>query len=143
MKNKETKSRWEYRFDNYKRAFGLLRESIELLEEKEKLSQLEEEGIIQRFEYTMELAWQVMADYLESQNVVFPSKTPRSVIRKAFEANIISDGETWMNALDARNKMSHVYDFKVFASVILNIRKKYLKCMEDLYFFLIEQIVEK
>ncbi|MBQ1657122.1 MAG: nucleotidyltransferase substrate binding protein [Rhodocyclaceae bacterium] len=60
-------ARWKYRFENYKRAFILLREAIE----QETLSQLEQEGTIQRFEYTMELAWKVMKDYLESQNVVF------------------------------------------------------------------------
>lgn len=91
------KPRWKYRFDNYKRAFTLLREAME----QETLSQLEQEGVIQRFEYTMELAWKTMKDYLESQNVVFDQITPRAVIRRAFEAGLVKDGETWQNALPA------------------------------------------
>lgn len=77
--------RWKYRFDNFRRALALLREAME----QETLSQLEQEGAIQRFEYTMELAWKTLKDYLESQNVVFDTITPRTVIRKAFEAGII------------------------------------------------------
>ena len=128
------KPRWEYRFDNYKRAFILLREAME----KETLSQLEQEGVIQRFEYTMELAWKTMRDYLESQNVVFDQITPRAVIRQAFEAGLVKDGETWQNALDARNKMSHTYNFETFEKVIADIRQHYLAALDALYFDLLE-----
>ena len=133
--------RWKYRFDNYKRAFTLLREAIESIDEKE-LSQLEKEGLIQRFEYTMELAWRVMKDYLQSENVIFEHITPRVTIRKAFEANMISDGQTWMNALDARNKMSHTYNFVEFEKVIVQIQLHYLAAMDELYIFLLEKSVE-
>lgn len=127
--------RWKYRFDNYKRAFTLLREAME----QETLSQLEQEGVIQRFEYTMELAWKTMKDYLESQNMVFDQVTPRSIIRRAFEAGIIADGETWQNALDARNKMSHTYNFETFGKVIDDIRKHYLAVLDKFYFFLLQE----
>ena len=115
-------ARWKYRFENYKRAFILLREAIE----QETLSQLEQEGTIQRFEYTMELAWKVMKDYLESQNVVFGQVTPRAVIRKAFEAGLIQDGETWQN-------------FETFGQVVDDIRKHYLAVLDQLHFFLLEE----
>ena len=127
--------RWKYRFDNYKRAFTLLREAVE----QETLSQLEQEGVIQRFEYTMELAWKTMKDYLESQNVVFDQITPRAVIRKAFEAGIIQEGEVWQNALDARNKMSHTYNFETFRGVIEDIRQHYLAVLDAFYFFLLQE----
>ena len=61
------KPRWVYRFYNFQKAYILLREGIELVSEKE-ISQLEKEGIIQRFEFTVELAWKTMKDYLEFQN---------------------------------------------------------------------------
>ena len=130
--------RWRYRFSNYKRAFTLPREAIEELSES-GLSQLEKEGTIQRFEYTMELAWNVMKDYLEHEGVVFGQTTPRSVIRKAFETNLTEHGRVWMDALDARNRMSHTYDFQKFEVVIENIRSTYLAAMEDLYMFLLEK----
>lgn len=137
--NAKKKPRWQYRFDNYKRAFGLLREA---LDEERELSQLEKEGVIQRFEYTMELAWKVMKDYLEKENFVLPQVTPRAVIRAAFESRLIGDGETWMDALDDRNKMSHTYDFNEFEEVIDNIRSRYLRVMDELYMKLLEETVE-
>ena len=130
--------RWRYRFSNYKRAFSLLREAIEAMSES-GLSQLEKEGTIQRFEYTMEIAWKVMKDYLENEGVVFKQITPRCVIRKAFETNLTEHGRVWMEALDARNKMSHTYDFQKFEEVIEKIRSRFLPVMEDLYQVLLEK----
>jgi len=131
------KPRWIYRFDNYKRAFLLLREAIETLEERE-LTQLEKEGIIQRFEYTWELAWKVLKDYLDSQGVILEKITPASVIKASFEAKIIQDGDIWMKVLDARNKMSHTYNLKTFEEVIDDIRKHYLKLFDDLHLSMLE-----
>lgn len=62
-----------------------------------------------------------MKDYLESQNLVFSQVTPRAVLKEAIAGNLISDGESWMSALDARNKLSHTYDFKKFEAVIEEI----------------------
>ena len=134
--------RWRYRFDNYKRAFSLLREAIEMMDEREP-SQLEKEGIIQRFEYSTELAWNLMKDYLESENVAFEQVTPRAVIRKAFEAYLLEDGQTWMDALDARNKMSHNYDPKRFEAVIEEIRKNYLRAFDALHIRFLEKSGER
>lgn len=126
------KPRWVYRFDNYQRAFILLREAIESMEER-PLSQLEKEGVIQRFEYTWELAWKVMKDYLESQGVILETITPAAAIKAAFAAKLIDRGEKWMNALDARNKMSHTYNLKTFEQIIAKIRSDYLAILDDLY----------
>ncbi len=138
--NDET-PRWKYRFKNYGRAFTLLREAIDSLQEAQ-LNQLEKEGIIQRFEYTMELAWKVMKDYLESEGIVFAQTTPRAVIRKAFETGLIGDGQVWMDALDVRNRMSHTYDFKKFEQAIGQIQQGYLGAMEELYLFLMEKSMD-
>lgn len=140
--NTDEKPRWIYRFDNYKRAFVLLREAIETMDERE-LTQLEKEGIIQRFEYTWELAWKVIKDYLEHEGVTLDKITPASVIRAAFAAKIIKDGETWMQALDARNKMSHVYSLKKFEEVIEEIRKSYLALFDDLHFSMMENVMNE
>jgi nucleotidyltransferase substrate binding protein (TIGR01987 family) len=131
--------RWCYRFDNYRRAFSLLREAIE---QENPLTQLEKEGVIQRFEYTMELAWKTLKDYLESENVVFEQITPRAVIRRALEAGVIHQGEAWQNALDARNRMSHTYNFEDFERVIAEIRASYLAAFDELYEFLLARRIE-
>ena len=126
--------RWHYRFDNYRRAFTLLREAVE---QEAPLTQLETEGVIQRFEYTMELAWKTLKDYLESENVALDQITPRTVIRRAFEAGIVQQGETLQKALDARNRMSHTYDFETFQRVVSDIRSDYLAAFDELYEFLL------
>ncbi|MDX2084949.1 MAG: nucleotidyltransferase substrate binding protein [Candidatus Melainabacteria bacterium] len=136
----DNKPRWQYRFDNYKRAYTLLREAMAVRAERE-LSQLEKEGIIQRFEYTVELAWKTMKDYLESQNVLIEQITPRAVIKEAVAAKLVEDGQTWMNALDARNKIFHTYDFKQFEAVIQAIETGYLAVIEALYFKLMEYLL--
>lgn len=97
------------------------------------MNELEMEGMVKRFEYCMELAWKVAKDYLEYNNVVFQQITPRAVIKEAVAANLIEDGEGWMNALDARNKMSHTYDFEEFEAALMQISAKYMSCFEQLY----------
>lgn len=134
------KPRWVYRFDNYRRAFTLLREAIELMDERE-LSQLEQEGIIQRFEYTWELAWKLIKDYLDASGVVLPTITPAAVIKAAYAARVIDHGETWLLALDARNKMSHTYDFAAFARIIADIRAEYLTLLDALQFAMLERVI--
>ena len=135
------KPRWIYRFDNYKRAFGLLREAIETLETRE-LTQLEKEGVIQRFEYTWELAWKTIKDYLEHEGVVLDKTTPATVIRAAFEANIITQGERWMQALDARNKMSHTYNLTKFEKTIQDIQTSYLALFDNLHLSMMENAIK-
>ena len=134
--------RWKYRFDNYQRAFILLREGMEQIA-KPGASQLEKEGVVQRFEFTLELAWKTMRDYLESEGEVFDQFTPRTVVRKAFEANVIRDGQVWMDAMDARNKMAHTYDSAEFERIVVQIRRAYLAALEELHAFLLPRSVQK
>jgi nucleotidyltransferase substrate binding protein (TIGR01987 family) len=133
------KPRWIYRFDNYKRAFLLLREAVTLLEER-SLSQLEKEGIIQRFEYTWELAWKLLKDYLEYTGIVLDTVTPAATIKAAFAAKVITDGENWMKALDARNKMAHTYNLKVFEDIIADIRALYIDLFDQLHMAMLQQL---
>lgn len=81
----------------------------------------------------MELAWKTMKDYLESQNVTFSQITPRAVLKESIAVRLISDGEGWMSALDARNKMSHTYDFAKFEIIIEDIQATYLDCIGELH----------
>jgi nucleotidyltransferase substrate binding protein (TIGR01987 family) len=137
-KQSEDKPRWVYRFENYTKAFSLLRSAIELMQERD-LSALEQEGTIQRFEFTWELAWKLLKDYLESQGVNLPAFTPKSVINAALNAKIIRDGEHWLLALDDRNRMSHVYDYMAFSDVISHIETTYLALFDDLNLSFLEK----
>ena len=142
MQEKTQKPRWQYRFDNYKRAFFLLREAIEWQQERE-LTDLEKEGTIQRFEYTWELLWKTLKDYLENEGIVLEKITPKAVLMASVKAKIINKQETWMQALDDRNKMSHVYNTVVFEQVISNIAESYLSLFDRLYEKLLGESVRK
>ncbi len=103
------------------------------------MSTLEKEGVIQRFEYSFELAWNTLKDYLVYSGVAFDQITPRSVIKQAFAAKIIKDGQTWMDMLEQRNLMSHTYDSKIFEAVFSNISQHYLVALEQVFTWLKEE----
>jgi nucleotidyltransferase substrate binding protein (TIGR01987 family) len=86
--------RWVYRFENFKKAFLKLEEAVNLSGQKE-LSDLEKEGVIQRFEFTFEIFWKLLKDYLQHEGISLETSTPRNVIREAFKAGLISDGDGW------------------------------------------------
>lgn len=126
--------RWHFRHDNFRGAFGLLSEAVALLKAGE-VSQLEREGTIQRFEYTWELAWKTLRDFLLESGVVLTILTPANVIRAAFAAALIEDGDAWIAAMKARNQMSHEYDCAAFERVVDEI--------ETLYFPLIAALAAR
>jgi nucleotidyltransferase substrate binding protein (TIGR01987 family) len=128
--------RWKQRFENFKRALQLFREAIAKVE---TLSTLEKEGTVQRFEFTVELAWKTLKDYLEMSGVVLAPETPRTVIKQAFAAKIIMDGQLWIDMLDCRNRMSHTYDEAALDEAVHDMVKCYLSGLEELYEFFIRQ----
>ena len=123
--------RWQYRFSNFSRAYSLLREALE--NGVEPLNQLELEGVIQRFEFTFELSWNLLKDRLEYDGVIISDVTPRNVIRAACRAKLIDDCETWIDMLIDRNRMSHTYDQERFEEVVGNILARYLDLFNALY----------
>jgi len=123
--------RWHQRFANFKRAFILLREAMD--NDIAQLSQLEKEGIIQRFEYTFELAWKVLKDKMEDDGVVLDKISPKAVVRQAFNAKYIQNAEVWLKMIGDRNLMSHTYDFAKFEVVIQSIADDYLPLLDSLY----------
>ena len=124
-------TRWKQRYNNFIKAY---RQLVEANNQFTELSVLEKEGMIQRFEYTFELSWTTMKDYLESQGVQV--QFPRDVIKEAFSAGIIHDGEIWMDMLDNRNLMSHTYQEEIFREVVDNVHSKYLPAITRLIDYL-------
>ncbi|MCF6356627.1 MAG: nucleotidyltransferase substrate binding protein [Draconibacterium sp.] len=122
--------RWKQRFQNFEKAFLQLGSAVDKLQ---ILSDLEKEGLVQRFEYTFELAWKTLKDFLESQNV--EAKFPREVIKKGFQYEIIDDGEIWMDMLEKRNLMMHTYDEKVFNEAIHHISILYFPEIKKIFEF--------
>ena len=99
--------RWIQRFDNYGRALQTLRNAAELATQR-PLSELEQQGLIQGFEFTHELAWNMLKDFLEAQGIAGLIGS-RDAIRTAFKNGLLQEGETWMEMIKARNLSSHTY----------------------------------
>ena len=100
--------RWKQRFDNYRKALLTLSDAATLAGQR-PLSLLEQQGVIQAFEFTHELAWNTLKDYLEYQGIsdIIGS---RGAVREAFKNGLLEDGETWMTMIRDRNLSSHTYD---------------------------------
>jgi len=130
--------RWGQRFENFDRALGLLQEA--LADGQENLSPLEQEGTAQRLEYTLKLAWKCMKDYLEDRGVTISPATPRQVIKEAFVAKIITNGQTWIDMLNHHNLLSHTYDFAVFEEAIRATEDRYLPTLQALHEFLSKEL---
>ncbi len=117
--------RWKHRFESFERAFRLLTEVLD----KDEPNLFERAGLIQMFEITFELAWKTLNDRLRHDGINVVA-TPRQVIRHAFGVGMIDDGQTWINMLEDRNKMSHRYDLEDFEDAEDNIRRSYRFVLE-------------
>jgi nucleotidyltransferase substrate binding protein (TIGR01987 family) len=115
--------RWRQRLQSFRKAFEQLAKAIALVKER-KLTDLEQQGLIQAFEFTHELAWKVLKDFLESRGEtgIYGSK---DATRKAFAAGLIEDGEIWMEMINSRNQTSHTYDEEIAAQIANAITAKY------------------
>ncbi len=100
--------RWQQRFENFRNALGSLTEAVELYRQR-PLSKLEKQGLIKAFEFTHELAWNVIKDYFEYQGNTSIMGS-RDATREAFNRGLIVDGENWMDMIRCRNLTSHTYN---------------------------------
>ena len=112
--------RWVQRFSNYKKALQQLSKFIV----KDELNELEAQGLIQAFEYTHELAWNTLKDFLEDRGnaEIYGSK---DASRQAFKLNIIEDGQIWMDMIQSRNQTSHTYNEDTCAEISTAILTHY------------------
>ncbi|MDB6072490.1 MAG: nucleotidyltransferase substrate binding protein family [Verrucomicrobiaceae bacterium] len=132
-----TDIRWKQRFQNFDRAFLLLRDALK--DGPTVLNPLEKEGVIQRFEYSFELAWKTVKDYLEESGIILATVTPRQVLKDAFAAKLLSDGQVWIDMLDHRNLLSHTYNQTNFETAAEAIHARYLPAMEALHDFFVQE----
>ena len=103
---------------------------------KEALKQEENDIVIDcvlhRFEFTFELAWKTMKDFLEYNGISENIGSPREILRRAFESHLIQDGEEWIDMMLARNSLSHLYDEETSRKIYKEIKEKYIKLLEDI-----------
>ena len=134
MENKD--ARWIQRLDNYTKVLTQLINAIELAQSR-KLSELEEQGLIQAFGYTHELAWKTLKDFLnyKGNKEIYGSK---DTIREAFKYELIKEGEIWMDMIKSRNKTSHTYNEETAKEIIELILNDYHIEFKKLYHKLFE-----
>ncbi len=128
--------RWEQRFTNFTKALNKLSEAIDYVQKKAGilninsettvLDEIVKEGLIQRFEYTYEMAWNVMKDYAKFQGNLNIGGS-RDAIRYAFSANLIDDGEMWMSMIRSRIRTAHTYNEETANEI-------YTKIIDEYYF---------
>ena len=128
--------RWKQRFQNYSKALQTLRRAVELAELR-PLSELEEQGLIQGFEFTHELAWKVLKDYLEEQGFVDLIGS-KNATREAFKNGLIDDGQVWMDMIKARNLTSHTYNDEVANGIVKDILTRFFPAFVELACHFIE-----
>jgi len=118
------------RLDSFGRAMQSLSSAVTLSNQR-PLSDLEQQGLIQSFEFTHELAWNCLRDYLQyqgEQNMM----GSRDATRRAFSVGLISDGDAWMDMIASRNLTSHTYNQETAAKIVEAIRSRYFVCFEAL-----------
>jgi nucleotidyltransferase substrate binding protein (TIGR01987 family) len=123
--------RWKQRYENFDRAFTLLHDAL-LSRSLEEFSDLEIAGLIHRFMFSFDLALKTMNDYLEESGIQIVPVTQKAVIKEAFAAKVIDDGQGWIDMMLERNLLSHTYDEQRFRKALMNIRTRWLPLLQSL-----------
>lgn len=121
------KIRWKQRFQNFEKAHHELSAAVS----KPSLSKLERTGLIKTFEFTFELAWKTLKDFLESEGL--DASTPREVIKTAFQNKLISNGSLWIEALENRNLLAHTYEENLALNAEKSIKDKYFQFLNEFH----------
>lgn len=122
--------RWLQRLSNFQKALAQLDEAVQLMGLR-SLSRLEKQGVIQGFEYTYQLAWNTLKDFLLWQGLEGIVGS-RDAIREGFSNGLISDGHGWMSMLTDRNRTSHTYNEEIAEAILDNIQKRHHPLLREL-----------
>jgi nucleotidyltransferase substrate binding protein (TIGR01987 family) len=113
-------------YSDFKNALERLKEA---LSEDVSKGSIIIDGTIQRFEFTFELAWKLAKSILNYNGIEV--ETARLVIKEAFKADLINDGDGWIDMLEDRNKTSHIYDEKQALKIYEKIKQSHFRLLED------------
>lgn len=126
--------RWKQRFQNFEKAFLRLKEAMEM----EELNELERNGLIQRFEFTLDLSWKVTKDFLEEKGFAF-KPSPKDTFRQAQQGDYITYAQELIDGLDIRNELSHDYSGEKFLLLERRLREETFVALEKLYLFFLNE----
>lgn len=128
--------RWKQRFQNLERAAANLDEAVRRTAVSD--DKLLRSGLIQNFEFTFELSWKTLKDYISEQGIEVNS--PKETLRQAYQLNLVDDGEGWLKALAARNITTHVYEEEEIADIAYAISETYFPLVQKLVEFLRQRL---
>ncbi len=109
------------------KAYNKLEEAL-----TEECTEIVIDGILHRFEFTFELAWKTIKDYLDYMGISEKTGSPREVIQQGFKQGIIDDGEKWIDMMLSRNQLSHLYNQDISRQIYNNIKNEYIKLLRAL-----------
>jgi nucleotidyltransferase substrate binding protein (TIGR01987 family) len=122
--------RWKQRLTNFKAALSQLRQAVNEGRSR-NLSNLEKQGLIQAFDFTHELAWNVFKDYIEYQGYTQMTGS-RDATREAFNRQLINNGEVWMEMIQSRNQTTHTYNLATAELITSKVLNQYFSEFETL-----------
>ena len=123
---------FKHKYENYINALEKLKEALEI----EAPDEVQIDGIIQRFEFTFELMWKVLKEYMENVGFSDFTQGPKGVLKFALKNGIIDDEQTYSDMLTDRNSTTHIYDEKLASQIFENVKERYLKAIEDVIKYL-------
>ncbi|MBI3511045.1 MAG: nucleotidyltransferase substrate binding protein [Bacteroidetes bacterium] len=128
MEQKDT--RWLQRLQNFEKAFLFFEEAVA----KKTFTPIEVGGLVQSFEFTFELGWKTVKDFLYEQGI--KTDFPKQAIKEGFATQVITDGHTWIEMLEKRNELSHTYNAEVAKNAVAIITTKYYPAIRQVYQYL-------
>jgi nucleotidyltransferase substrate binding protein (TIGR01987 family) len=117
--------RWIQRFSNYRKALSRLTGAVQLSKERE-LSDLEQQGLIQAFEFTFELCWKTLQDLLIEEKGFEKGPGPNVIITLAIKEGYIHGEDEWEEMKEARKRTAHAYDEQMAAAIAELIVSRFL-----------------
>jgi nucleotidyltransferase substrate binding protein (TIGR01987 family) len=132
MENKD--ARWKQRFQNFEKAALFFETTVD----KERYTPIEVGGLVQAFEFTFELGWKTIKDFLYDQRL--NTNYPRETIKEGFQTQIIEDGHTWRQMLEKRNELSQIYDEEIAKLAVELIDHQYYPAIKQVYSFFKDKV---
>lgn len=114
---------------NLKKAYGKLKEVSDIYDGKNEIIR---DSLIQRFEFTYELTHKTMKEFMKYLGVTLENSFPRTIFKKAYVNNLISNDKVWINLLEDRNSTSHIYNENLANEVADRIIKDYVNAIGEL-----------
>ena len=129
--------RWKQRFQNFEKSLEVFQRRYDDYE-KDPNDEAYQMSLVKSFELTFDLSWNTLKDYLEYMGA--NPKNARTTLKRAFQEELVRDGEKWLNALEKRNDATHVYDEEVMMEVLSFIERDFYPAVRDLYFDLKKEL---